>query len=109
MSKSWTSILSDKKKPSTKETTPIQKTIETEECYDTEICEIEKRFMDYYGYKTTLLWEKMLNSVGNSPLLSKPKSSSKLHDFIYNNIDLDLTKIGIHEEESTESTEEFIE
>tara|TARA_B100000131_G_scaffold306167_1_gene332950 strand:- start:675 stop:1007 length:333 start_codon:yes stop_codon:yes gene_type:complete len=110
MSKSWTSILCDKKQPPTKGTTHIKKKTEIEEGeYDTENCEIEKRFMDYYGYKTTLLWEKLLDSIGNSPLLSKPKSSSKLHDFLYNNIDLDLTKIGIHDEDSTESTEEFIE
>tara|TARA_B100000131_G_scaffold307323_1_gene335393 strand:- start:113 stop:448 length:336 start_codon:yes stop_codon:yes gene_type:complete len=111
MSKSWTTILSEQKVRTIKKTVPSEDKggqVEDYE-YNTESCEIEKGFMDFYGYKTSLLWEELLDSIGTSPLLCKPRSSSKLHEFIYQNIDLDLTKIGIHSEDTSESSEEFIE
>jgi len=111
MSKSWTTILSEQGGHSIKKIVPSRgksEKVEVGDC-DTESCEIERGFMDYYGYKTTLLWEELLDSIGTSPLLCKPRSSSNLHEFIYQNIDLELTKIGIHGEETSESSEEFLE
>lgn len=107
MSQSWTNVLQTKKTIPNKQ--KIVKKEETEKEVFTENCEIEKNFMDFYGYKTSLLWNELLDTIGVSPLFNKLKSSSKLHDFMYNNIDLDLKKIGIIEDDTEESTDDFIE
>ena len=104
----WSNIV--KSKPVIKNK-PIEKPEPAyKEIIDTEEVSYQNRFMDYFGYKTSLLWERLKEKTEHNNLLIIPKSSFKLHEFLYNHLDLKPEDIGIKEDDSEDySSDDFVE
>ena len=109
MSNSWANII-------TKAPVSVKKTVATKEEVETEIvntdkCTYERNFMDYFGYKTSLLWERLQDKKISKSLFCKSRSSSKFHEFLFDNLELLPEQVGIIEYDSDEEseTEEFVE
>ena len=109
MSSSWANIIA-------KAPVPVKKTDTTKEEVETEIvntdkCTYERNFMDYFGYKTSLLWERLQDKKISKSLFCKSHSSSKFHEFLFDNLELLPEQVGIIEYDSDEEseTEEFVE
>ena len=109
MSSSWANIIA-------KAPVPVKKTVTTKEEVETEIvntdkCTYERNFMDYFGYKTSLLWERLQSKKKSNSLFCKCRSSSKFHEFLFDNLELLPSNVGISEYDSDDDseTEEFVE
>lgn len=109
MSNSWANIIAKAPVPVKKEVA-ITETVETE-IVNTDKCTYERNFMDYFGYKTSLLWERLQDKKISKSLFCKSRSSSKFHEFLFDNLELLPDQVGIIEYDSDEEsdTEEFVE
>lgn len=109
MSSSWANIIA-------KAPVPVKKTVTTKEeveidVVNTDKCTYERNFMDYFGYKTSLLWERLQDKKISKSLFCKSRSSSKFHEFLFDNLELLPEQVGLIEDDSDEEseTEEFVE
>ncbi len=109
MSSSWANMI-------TKKTNPIKQSISITEVVETEIintekCIYEKNFMDFFGYKTSLLWEQLQSKKKSESLFCKCRSSIKFHEFLFDNLELLPNDVGVSEYDSDDDseTEEFVE
>ncbi len=109
MSSSWANIIA-------KAPVPVKKIVTTKEEVETEIvntdkCTYERNFMDFFGYKTSLLWEQLQYKKISKSLFCKSRSSSKFHEFLFDNLELLPEQVGLIEDDSDEEseTEEFVE
>lgn len=109
MSNSWANIIA-------KAPVPVKKTVATKEDVEIDIvntdkCTYERNFMDFFGYKTSLLWERLQDKKISKSLFCKSRSSSKFHEFLFDNLELLPEQVGIIEYDSDEEseTEEFVE
>ena len=109
MSNSWANIIAKAPVPVKKEVA-ITETVETE-IVNTDKCTYERNFMDFFGYKTSLLWERLQDKKISKSLFCKSRSSSKFHEFLFDNLELLPEQVGIIEYDSDEDseTEEFVE
>tara|TARA_Y100000022_G_C13249063_1_gene376287 strand:- start:1504 stop:1821 length:318 start_codon:yes stop_codon:yes gene_type:complete len=104
----WSTIVKSKSNIKNK---PIEKPVQIKtEIIDIEEVSNQNRFMDYFGYKTSLLWERLKTKTEYNNLLTIPKSSLNLHDFLYQNLNLKSTDLGIKEEDSEDySSDDYVE
>ena len=109
MSSSWANIIA-------KAPVPVKKTVTTTEAVETEIvntdkCTYERNFMDFFGYKTSLLWEQLQSKKKSESLFCKCRSSIKFHEFLFDNLELLPNDVGVSEYDSDDDseTEEFVE
>lgn len=109
MSNSWANIIA-------KAPVPVKKTVATKEDVEIDIvntdkCTYERNFMDFFGYKTSLLWKRLQDKKISKSLFCKSHSSSKFHEFLFDNLELLPEQVGIIEYDSDEEseTEEFLE